>query len=348
METNTSFTASSSVMGAADDPPTVPDLSHIAIASAGKEITGLAIFQRTTDNFTATRAEELVSEMKADKPTGGTDIAYGDQDTQRLQFWKAKSHKAPIVLFVHGGSWRSGTHLDSIGSAKVGHLTCKGYAFATVNYSLVPSVTVEEQVQEVANSLGYLVKNANRLGFHPKRVVLMGHSSGAHVVTLLGTDSSYLKRAGISIHIVLGVISLDGSNYNALAEITDNPGAVAENTISGLGTDPKRLRAMSPTYHAHGPNSRAFLLLHVQRQGDIRQAVELAAALNAAGTNAALRVFEGQGFEGHMQMLLRLGDPTYAATSVMDSWLKVHAPVAKCNSSPTKATGLLEKIKLFH
>jgi hypothetical protein len=70
------------------------------------------------------------------------------------------------------------------------------------------------------------------------------------------------------------------------------------------------------------------LLLHVHRQGDILQAIELAAVLNAAGTNAALYVFEGDGFEGHMQMLLRLGDPTYPATLVMDNWLKIHVPVA--------------------
>ncbi|KAJ5628802.1 Alpha/Beta hydrolase protein [Penicillium lividum] len=84
---------------------------------------------------------------------------------------------------------------------------------------------------------------------------------------------------------------------------------------------------MSPTYHAHAPNAGAFLLLHVQRQGDIRQAVELAAALNAAGTDTAVHVFEGKGFEGHVQMLLQLGDPAYAATLVMDNWLNMHVPV---------------------
>lgn len=269
-----------------------------------------------------------MSQMNADKPTGGTDMKYGNKDSQRLRFWKTPNPKAPIVLFVHGGSWRSGTYLDSLGSVKVGHLARQGYAFATVNYTLIPSVTVEEQIQEIANSLAYLVQNAARLDIDPKRVVLMGHSSGAHVVTLLGTDPSYLERAGISIHDVRAVISLDGSNYNALVEIADSPGEIAENMFYGLGTDLKGLRAMSPTYHARAPNVGAFLLLHVHRQGDIRQAVELAAALNAAGTDAALHVFEGQGFEGHMQMLLRLGDPNYAATSVMDNWLKMHVPVA--------------------
>lgn len=122
----------------------------------------------------------------------------------------------------------------------------------------------------------------------------MGHSSGAHVATLLGTNTSYLERAGINISNIHGVIALDGSNYNAMAEMIDSPGPIAEDMLSGLGSDPQHLRDMSPLYHARSPNARGFLFLHVQRQGDIRQAVEFAASLNAAGTRADLHVFEGE------------------------------------------------------
>ncbi|CAI7619101.1 unnamed protein product [Penicillium bialowiezense] len=296
-------------------------LDSIAVAARGNEVMGLDIFRRTTEDIDISRVEALISEMNADQPTGGVDLAYGDKEPQHLQFWKSLSPKAPIILYVHGGSWRIGTNLDSIGSAKVNHLVSQGYAFASVNYSLIPSVTVKEQVQEVADS------NAAELNIDPDRVILMGHSSGAHVVTLLGTDPSYLANAGTDIRTVRAVISLDGSNYNALAEIADSPGPVADNMLTGLGTDTKRLRDMSPTYHARAPNAGAFLLLHVQRNGDIRQAVELSLALKAAGTNADLHVFEGRWFEGHVQILLRLGDPEYPATAVMDKWLELHVPV---------------------
>jgi acetyl esterase/lipase len=100
------------------------------------------------------------------------------------------------MVFVHGGSWKSGTYLDSTGSKKVSHLTSLGYAFASVNYTLIPLVTIEEKVQEVANYVGYLVKNVAKPGLDPERVVLRGHSSGAHVVTLVSTDPVYLQRAG--------------------------------------------------------------------------------------------------------------------------------------------------------
>jgi acetyl esterase/lipase len=295
-------------------------------AARGLELTGLSILHPTSDPTTPSLVLSLVTQMHADIPTGGVDIPHSPNPMHLIRFWSA-GPLAPLILFIHGGSWRSGTYLDSLGSQKVQHLVEKGYAFASVNYTLVPNVSVEEQVQEVANALAHLRQNAGELGFDPARVVLMGHSSGAHVAALLGTDTSYLQRAGVNVDVVHGVVALDGSNYNAFAEMSDSPGPVAESTVLGLGTDPQRLRAISPVYHAGGRNARAFLLLHVQRRGDVRQAVEFSAALAAAGTRAELRVFEGEGFEGHVAMLLRLGDVEYPATRVLDKWLGEHVPV---------------------
>jgi hypothetical protein len=75
MDNNTSFAASPSATSEAIDQSTVSDLTPIAIAAGGKEITGIEIFQRTADNTTAARVNELVSEMNANKPTGGIDMA---------------------------------------------------------------------------------------------------------------------------------------------------------------------------------------------------------------------------------------------------------------------------------
>ena len=125
----------------------------------------------------------------------------------------------------------------------------------------------------MAHALGYLSRNVAELNMDPHNLVLMGHSSGAHVATLLGTDSSYLSEAGVEISSVRGVIAVDGSNYNAMADFMDSPGPVVTNLAFALGKHPTRLRAMSPTYHARGINAGPFLLLHAQRDGGIRQAV---------------------------------------------------------------------------
>ncbi|KAG8157069.1 hypothetical protein KVR01_013059 [Diaporthe batatas] len=309
------------------------ELSPAELAARGLEITGREMFQDFPDDIEGSRVGELMAAMQAASPTGGTDMAYGGSEAQRLRLWTpaaAAANAAPIIVFVHGGSWKAGTYLDSVGSLKVSHLVNKGYAFASVNYTLIPTITVEEQVQEVADAVGFLAKHARTRtnGLDPERILLMGHSSGAHVATLLGTDTSYLARAGVDIRRVRGVVSLDGSNFNAATEMIDSPGPVAQGTAFGLGWDMARLRAMSPSYHARAPNAQSFLLFQAQRLGDIRQAVELSLALGAAGTECAMHVFEGPGFEGHVAMLLRLGDPSYPATAVLDRWLDSHIPVA--------------------
>ncbi|GAB7325567.1 hypothetical protein MBLNU13_g09566t1 [Cladosporium sp. NU13] len=322
--------ASSPETGSTRDQSGTADSDGIAVAFRGNEISGMDIFTQTKDaleDFPTARVEQLMSAMNNDIPIGGQNMSYGDKPTQHLRFWKSISPGAPVIIFVHGGSWQIGTYLDSVGSAKATHLLDQGYAFASINFSLVPSVTVEEQVQEVAHALGYLTKNADELSIDPQNLVLMGHSSGAHVATLLGTDSRYLSEAGVNISNVQGVIALDGSNYNAMADFMDSPGPVVTNLAFALGKDPARLRAMSPTYHARGANAGAFLLLHAQRDGGIRQAVEFAAVLEASGTDVDLHVFEGRSFEGHIQMLLRLGEIDFPATGVMDGWLRRHVPV---------------------
>ncbi|KAM0227397.1 hypothetical protein ACHAPO_011583 [Fusarium lateritium] len=307
-----------------------PNKSNLISAAArGNEITGLSMYEDTNEDITLERVQKLMSEMNADVPQGGTDIVFGDKESQRLSFWEptSKSRKAPIIVFVHGGSWAIGTYLDSVGSVKVKYLNDLGYAFASVDFALIPSVTVEEQVQEVADAVSYLMQNSEALGIDPDSVVLMGHSSGAHVVSLVGTDASYAQKAGFDIGRLRGIIALDGSNYNAAASIADNTGSIVTNMLHALGNNPERLQAMSPTLHAAGPNARAFLLLHVQRKGDIRQAVEFSAALKAAGTGVNLHVFEGEGFEGHVTLLMKLGNQEYPATEVMRKWLEKYAPI---------------------
>ncbi|KAG4255461.1 hypothetical protein FPRO04_03993 [Fusarium proliferatum] len=314
---------------ASSETPSASELSPEDVATRGREVTGLSIYKDTSDDINMDRVHALLAEMNSDVPQGGTDIVYGEREAQRLRLWKPTSSatKAPVIVYVHGGSWTIGTYLDSTGSKKVTYLNDLGYAFASINYTLIPKITVKEQVQEIADSVAYLIKHAEELGIDSERVVLMGHSSGGHVVTLLGTDPTYAQKANFNISIIKGVIALDGSNYNALAEFSDSTGPIITNMIKGLSDDPEKLQEMSPTHHAAAPNAGAFLLLHVQRKGGIRQAAELAVALKAAGTRAELRVFEGEGFEGHVKMLLRLGDGGYPATGVMKDWLKRYVPV---------------------
>jgi acetyl esterase/lipase len=250
-------------------------------------------------------------------------MSYGSDPLQALDLWvPAGATSAPLVLFVHGGGWKRGSK-DTAGSRTLpGHLNAQGYAFASINYRLVPAATVEQQAADVAASLAYLLEKADSLGIDRSRVVLTGHSAGAHLVALVGTDEQYLRSAGLSFADIDGVMPNDGAAYDVPVQMGQAGRFMGKTYEQAFGTDVARQQALSPTLHAAAPNAPAFLLLHVQREDGVAQANALAAALKRGGSRVEIGSFEGEGMKGHAEINRKLGEPDYPATPVMDAWLK--------------------------
>jgi len=251
------------------------------------------------------------------------EIAYGTDALQRMDLYGALSPKTsvPLIVFVHGGGWKRGDKRNATGAAKIAHFTGRGYAFASVNYRLVPDAKVEDQAQDVANAIARLIRDARSLGVDPSRIVLAGHSAGAHLSALVATDPRYLKRAGAGLERLKGVILLDGAAYDVPVQAGEGPGIMRPTYAQAFGTDPARQRALSPTLHAAAPNAPRFLILHVEREDGRRQSEALAQALRKAGTNAEVRALRGRGLRGHMEINRALGDPDYPGTAIVDDWI---------------------------
>lgn len=249
-------------------------------------------------------------------------LAYGSDPLQGLDLWVPEGKPAPLVLFVHGGGWKRGSKSNAMGRALPGHMIEQGYAFASIDYRLVPKNTVEEQAADVAAALAFLLKQADALGIDRSRVVLTGHSAGAHLVALVGTDERYLKAVGLSFADIDGVLPNDGAAYDVPAQIEGAGPMMKDTYTQAFGTDPARQQALSPIAHAAGPNAPAFLLIHVQREDGVAQNAALAEALKRAGTMVEVGSFAGEGLQGHAEINRRLGEADYPATPVVDAWLK--------------------------
>lgn len=274
---------------------------------------------RLRDRIGGNQAREQVPQ-----PPGKQTLSYGKDRLQNLDFWPAQSgnRRAPLVIFVHGGGWKRGSKDNASGSYKAPHYTSSGYAYASINYRLVPDAKVEDQAADVARSVRYLIANAARLGFDPSRVVLMGHSAGAHLVALVGTDEQYLRGEGLSFGSIDGVIPIDGAAYDVAKQIAGSGNFMNDTYVQAFSTDPARQRALSPTFHAPRPNAPAFLLVHVMRTDGVAQNKALEAALRRSGTLVERREFPGTGLQGHGEINRRMGDPGYAATPAVDAWLR--------------------------
>jgi acetyl esterase/lipase len=268
----------------------------------------------------ASRADSGLAPLAAKPQT----IAYGSDPLQQLDVWKAQgvAGKAPLVMFVHGGGWKSGSKNNTAKSHAHAHFPSQGYVYASIDYRLVPQNTVEEQGRDVALALKTLLDRADELGIDRRRVVIMGHSAGAHLVALVGTDERYLRSVGLGFADLDGVIPNDGAGYDVAAQIAQGGPQSKSIYLNAFGTDPARQRELSPTMHAAAANAPAFLLIHVQRKDAVAQNKGLEAALRQAGTLVERRDFAGDGLRGHMEINRNLGDPSYPATPVVDAWLK--------------------------
>lgn len=271
--------------------------------------------------------ERMAERMGADqgpKAPASETIRYGSDPLQVLDIWRAEGTKgpAPLIVYVHGGGWKRGSKDNATGRFKPVHYPEQGYAFASINYRLVPAATVEQQAADVASAVRALIDRASTLGIDRRRIVLMGHSAGAHLVALVGTDERYLRGAGLSFADIAGVIPNDGAAYDVPAQMKDGPPIMQATYKQAFGTDPARQKALSPTAQAAAPNAREFLLLYVQRPDGVRQAKALGDALVAGGSRVEHGSFPGEGLKGHAEINRSLGDSAYPATATVDAWLK--------------------------
>ena len=60
-----------------------------------------------------------------------------------------------------------------------------GVALALLNYGLAPATPIEDIVRQQIKALAWLYRNGDRLGFDPERIVVAGHSAGAHLTAMM-------------------------------------------------------------------------------------------------------------------------------------------------------------------
>lgn len=259
--------------------------------------------------------------LAAEAAPASRTLAYGPDPVQALDYWPGTRADAPLVVFVHGGGWRWGDKQMMDGSAKLEHWRALGYAVASVNYRLVPEARVEDQAADIAAALAFLKQRAAQLGFDGTRIALVGHSAGAHLVALVGTDPAYLGGAGLSLADIAGIVALDGAAYDVPAQMDEGPRVMQGTCRQAFGTDPARQAQLSPMHHAAAPNVDEFLILHVQREDGIRQSQQFAEALRRGGSRVTIQGLAGEGLRGHAQINRELGDPDYPATAIVDAFL---------------------------
>jgi acetyl esterase/lipase len=216
--------------------------------------------------------------------TRAADIAYGDDARQRLDVYQPRQAAVaprPVVVFWYGGSWTAGEKESYrfVGAA----LAQMGYVAVLPDYRLYPKVKFPSFMDDAAEAVAWVRKHAAEYHADASRIVLMGHSAGAHMAALLLEDPSYLTRAGVDTRYIAALIGLSGPY--ALTPNSD--------TLNTIFAAPFQPRDWQPVAHVvtRGPPT---LLLHGRTDSVVRMEVseKFAALLRAQGTEVQLRLYD--------------------------------------------------------
>lgn len=151
------------------------------------------------------------------------DIEYASIESHslRLDFYQTKQEElnSPLVVWIHGGAWRSG----SKSSVPVKHWLDHGFKIASVDYRLSGQARFPAQVHDIKAAIRFLRRHANSLQFDPNRIIVAGASAGGHLAALVGVSNGLDELEGkVGKHLqqsssVCAALSFYGaSNLNSI------------------------------------------------------------------------------------------------------------------------------------
>ena len=245
------------------------------------------------------------------------DVAYGSDPAQRLDVYRPASIAAggaPVILFLHGGGWRRGDKgMAQMVRNKAPHWLGKGFVFASANYRMLPDANAVQQADDAARALAFIQNRVEGWGGDPSRVVLVGHSAGAHLVALMTADPSIATRQGVKPW--LATIAMDSAALDMVA-IMSRPHYRFYDPV--FGSDPAFWREASPTLRMVGKPAAPMLLVCSSRRSDsCPPAREFADKAKAFGGQVTLLPVD----LGHLQINDQLGTPG-VYTDAVDAFLR--------------------------
>ncbi|MGG5252391.1 alpha/beta hydrolase fold domain-containing protein [Neobacillus sp. SM06] len=184
-------------------------------------------------------------------------IQYGDKLEQKLDIYMPQripiGKKLPVILYVHGGGWTGGNKENV--AEKPNFFIKKGYVFISINHRLSPKATYEEMASDVALAIKWVDSHAGEYQLDRRKINLMGHSAGGHLIMLVGTNPKYLQKAGLSPQSIHSIVNLEGPVD--LVEFIQWLGSYKK----VFGADPKVWKQASPLAYAAEKNLPPMLLV---------------------------------------------------------------------------------------
>lgn len=177
------------------------------------------------------------------------------------------SSPKPVVVYIHGGGWVTGDKANKLNN-KTTLFNSLHYLFVSVNYRLSPypsdvlnanRIKYPDHNNDVADAVKWVIDSIGKYGGDPSKIVLLGHSSGAHLVSLTGTSQLFLPARNILLSSLKGIASIDTEGYDVLSQSSE------ELYINAFGKDQHIQAQASPVYNL--TNSHTYPPFFIAKRG---------------------------------------------------------------------------------
>jgi arylformamidase len=133
-------------------------------------------------------------------------ISYGNSPRQSLDIYAADRPNGTVLVYIHGGYWRSGSKEDNCNFVPT--FTKRGATVVLVEYDLCPAVTVTDIVRQTRSSIAWVCKNIAPYGANPAKMYVSGHSAGGHLTAMaLANDWT---NEGLPPDCIKGAVATSG------------------------------------------------------------------------------------------------------------------------------------------
>ncbi|MEW5834716.1 MAG: alpha/beta hydrolase [Pseudomonadota bacterium] len=263
------------------------------------------------------RERQAQSAPAAPLPAGtrvARDVAYGSDPRQRFDVYApAGAHDAPVILMVHGGGWRRGDKsMSNVVANKVAYWVPRGVVVISVNYRMLPDTPPLEQARDVARALSLAQRRVAEWGGAPDRFVLMGHSAGAHLVSLLAAEPQLAREQGARPW--RGTVSLDSASLDVVQTMNGRHFRLYD---EAFGSDPSTWLAASPFQQLQAAPAPFLAVCSSRRRDSCPQAHAFVAKVRSLGGRGD--VLEED--LSHEEINANLGAPSEYTTRV-DAFLR--------------------------
>jgi acetyl esterase/lipase len=138
------------------------------------------------------------------------DIAYDDLPRRTLDLYRPDFgiDTAPLIVFFYGSAWSNGS--KNLYRFVAEPFASRGFVVAVPDYRLFPEVTFPGFVEDGAEAVAHLWRTLRKTDGSARQLILIGHSSGAHLATLLAVDRRYLTAAGVPPDAIAAVVGMSG------------------------------------------------------------------------------------------------------------------------------------------